>query len=162
MGLGEATYSVKHLGKQKECSVLLLLRTAAYQRVNIIAHEPFHLQQEVKACDYTQQVITEHPAGNLLPFQRERSKPTRGGGGEERKMLPACAWDQCWAQPQKFSERKGEIWTEESESTFSAWLFMCLGFDPTHQNKWEVCHQLQWKQKQVLSPWGLLAVCRKS
>lgn len=85
MGLGEATYSVKHLGKQKECSVLLLLRTAAYQRVNIIAHEPFHLQQEVKACDYTQQVITEHPAGNLLPFQRERSKPTRGGGGGKKE-----------------------------------------------------------------------------
>ena len=87
MGLGEAAYSVKHVGKQEDCSVLLLLRTAAQQRVNIIAHEPFHLQQEVKACDYTQQVITEHPAGNLLPFQRERSKPTRGGG-EERCSQP--------------------------------------------------------------------------
>lgn len=89
MGLGEAASSVRRPGKEKERGVSRpLLRTAAYQRVNIAAQEPFHLQQEVKACDYTQPVITEHPAGNSLPFQRERSKPTKKGGGrggEERE-----------------------------------------------------------------------------
>lgn len=86
-GLGEAASTIMCLGKEKECSISLLVHMAAYQRVNIIAHEPFHLQQEVKACDYTQQVITEHPAGNLLPFQRVRSKPTKkkGKGGWGRR-----------------------------------------------------------------------------
>lgn len=30
-------------------------------------------------------MITEHPAGNLLPFQRERSKPTKKRRGEKKR-----------------------------------------------------------------------------
>lgn len=101
----------------------LLLRSAALQRVKTIAQEPFHLQQEVKACDYTQ---SDHRApcrefASISKGEIKTHKEKVVGGKEIKKdALSLCMRSMLGPTSEVFFERKGEIGTEESQSPFSA------------------------------------------
>lgn len=120
MGLGEAADSET---SRKRAGMRLLLRSAALQRVKTIAQEPFHLQQEVKACDYTQ---SDHraPCREFASISKGEIKTHKEkvGGGEGNKERCSQLVHEINVGPnlRSFFERKGEIGTEESQSPFSA------------------------------------------